>query len=765
MADYFEEKIEEAKSRVPTMEHLLGKGLNLPYVNMNSGPRKIMSGVHRDHILPLFLGEKAITETGYEIRFGDYSSSIDKVDDNYQIVSKISKFSFSPNHDYILILANSNTKRLTMKHRISYEYITESYGYLYNNSYMDSKMVGEYIPKDTIVQKSLGFDEYNNRRDGANLMTAYMSLDQNMEDSIILSDVAATKFTSPLIKKVQIMINENNIPLNIYGTEENYKCIPDIGEDIKHSILIALRKEKKEEMAYTESTEMLRKVIMSDERRTLNGTVIDVDVYCNNIANLESYHNQQFKMYYNELQRRAQEIVTTVTAYQAQGYTIDYDLQKELAIAKRTLNKDQYLDKKSFSNMIVTITVLESLPMKEGDKIANRYGGKGVCSKILPQHLMPRIKETGEYVDIIMNGSTMYGRMNPGQIIEMSVNRVGVKIVQHIVKTNMNLNDALGMIVKFSSLISPELGADLSNMFNNMSDMERRYYLDSVIADGHIDISTRPITDSFDIDRLANLYDQFPFVTKDEMVVPIKGSDGNFRYITANRRMVVGPEYFFRLKQYAEEKFSATSLSAVNIRGNNAKSKANKNFIEPYSTTPIRFGNMEINSESHLGVEVVVANLMLHSTSPAARALVEQMYYTDDPYHVNIMLDGLSKNRGAEAVYAYLKTIGRKLVFEKIPKKRVKIAISPLYFDHPRKINPIFFRDKDFDFDKYYEDMDKLANKIAEDQAKGKEVIKPIYFDGGDYERQKQQEKDNEEAYEYINTPPKERLKFKKDNE
>jgi hypothetical protein len=147
MADYFEEKIEEAKSRVPTMEHLLGKGLNLPYVNMNSGPRKIMSGVHRDHILPLFLGEKAITETGYEIRFGDYSSSIDKVDDNYQIVSKISKFSFSPNHDYILILANSNTKRLTMKHRISYEYITESYGYLYSNSYMDSKMVGEYILK------------------------------------------------------------------------------------------------------------------------------------------------------------------------------------------------------------------------------------------------------------------------------------------------------------------------------------------------------------------------------------------------------------------------------------------------------------------------------------------------------------------------------------------------------------------------------------------------------------------------------------------
>lgn len=43
MADYFEEKLEDAKARVPTMEHLLGKGLNLPFVNDNSGPRKIMA--------------------------------------------------------------------------------------------------------------------------------------------------------------------------------------------------------------------------------------------------------------------------------------------------------------------------------------------------------------------------------------------------------------------------------------------------------------------------------------------------------------------------------------------------------------------------------------------------------------------------------------------------------------------------------------------------------------------------------------------------
>lgn len=764
--DYFEEKIEEAQQRIPTMEHMLGKGLNLPYVNTNSGPRKIMSGVHRDHILPLFLGEKAITETGYEIRFGDESSSIETTSEDYRVVAKISKFSFSPNHDYILVLANDNTKELSMTHRISYEHSTESYGYLYNNSTIDSIEVNQYIPKNTILKKSLAFDEYMNRKDGANLLTCYMSLDQNMEDSIILSDAAALKFTSPLIKTVRITINENDIPLNLYGTDENYKCIPDIGEDIKNSTLIALRKEKKEEMVFTESTEMLKKQLLSDEARILNGTVIDIDIRCNNVANLEAYHNRQFKMYYNELQRRSQEIISVVTKYRALGYKIDctkngaYQLDKLFSRAKQVVSGAQYVDKKLFSNIILDVVVLEHLPMKEGDKIANRYGGKGVCSKILPQKLMPKVKETGQYVDIIMNGSTMYGRMNPGQIFEMSINRVGSDIVHYIVKNSVPVNDALNMIAKFAVAISPSYGNSLYNTFAEMDEDDRRYYLDSVIRDGHIDLSTLPITDSFTIDRLQALYKEFPFVTKDEVEVPIRTSNGDYRYITANRKLVVGYEYFFRLKQYAEEKFSATSLSAVNIKGNNTKSKANKNFIEPYSTTPIRCGNMEINSSSHLGAEAVIANLMIHSVSPHARQLVRQMYTTTDPYHINIMLDGSSKNRGAEVVFAYLKTIGRRLVFVKVPKKRINFFIDPIYFNENPIKDPIFFPEKGFDFDSYYkalQEHEELEKQAIKD---GKDIIIPIYFNGSNKERTEYLEQLNDEAYEYLRTPMKDRLNY-----
>ena len=225
----FSQQIEENTKNLKSMEQVLGKGLMQPFNGCNAGARKLMHNVHRDHVFPLMNGEKAILETGYEIRFGDYSSSITRADSNYQVVAKISKFSFAPNHHYWIIVKDMKTGILDVVERISYHYITESYGYLYNNEYLDSLNVGDIIPENTVVQKSLAFDEYNNRKDGVNFNVAYLALDDNMEDSMIFSDVAAGRLTSPLINPVEIKINDNDIPLNIYGDDTHYKIIPDIG--------------------------------------------------------------------------------------------------------------------------------------------------------------------------------------------------------------------------------------------------------------------------------------------------------------------------------------------------------------------------------------------------------------------------------------------------------------------------------------------------------------------------------------------------------
>ena len=718
----FSEIIAKNTESLESTEHCLGKGLIQNFTGTVSGARKILFGVQRDHVFPLINPEKAIVETGYEIRFGDLSSSIVKASTDYIVVAKISKFSFAPNHHYWLILKDIHTNTLEIVERISYHYITESFGYLNNNEYLDNLAVGDQIKTDEVVRKSLAYDEYNNRRDGCNFNVAYLALDDNMEDSVVMSDVAASRLTSPLIKPVEIMINDNDIPLNIYGTDEIYKIIPDIGEEIIDANLIALKKEKKDEAYYTQSVNRLRTISMSDDKKQVIGRVIDINIFCNNPAILDSYYYSQLKMYYNELKRQSLEFVQTITPYVSAGYTLSYQLQKLFANSKRIMNNDQYIDKRNFSNIILEIDVLEELPIEPGDKLANRYGGKGVVSEIWPQKFMPRFKKANgeyEYVDYIFNSSTMINRMNPGQNFETSLNHCGSEIVDHIIANKLNIEEAYDLIYRFIAKCSQEQADYIDEKFQNMNKEEQAFYMESIINSGCIQLSIRPLSETMTIDKLREIYKEFPFIKQNNIEVAMVGSDGNIRYIPARRPMVIGKQYIYRLKQYSHEKFSSCSLSATNIRNENTKSRVKKDHRELHSNTPVRIGNMEVNNLMHMGSEVVIANMMIHSISPQGRRLVEQMY-TGDPFHVDVKLDSDSKNRSAEIANTYLKTIGRRLVFKKKLKKVKKLVITPIIFDQDpviRPLIPIPQGVKDFDVEKAYKERQELARRKEEEGA------------------------------------------------
>lgn len=685
---------------------------------------------HLEHVFPLINPEKAIIETGYEIRFGDYSSSITRADSTYQVIGKISKFSFAPNHHYWLIVKDTKSNKVDVVERIAYHYVTESYGYLYNNEYMDSLSIGDFIQNGDVVQKSLAFDEYNNRTDGVNFNVAYMALDDNMEDSIIFSDAAASRLTSSLIKPVEIMINDNDIPINLYGDDKTYKIIPDIGEEIKDANLIALRKEKKEESYFTQSINNLSKLMISDDKKQVHGRVIDINIYCNNPDILDSHYYAQLKMYYNELHRYAKEIVQTVTPLVSQGLELTYELQKLFANCKRIMNNDMYIDKRSFSNIILEIDVLEEKTMEAGDKASNRYGGKGVCSTIWPQQFMPRYKNGKgeyEYVDVIFNSSTMINRENVGQTFELSLTHIGSSIIDKIIADKLSLEDAYAMIYKYIYLCNPEQAAYMEEKRQSMTRDELAFFVESIVDSGNIHLSLKPISNSMTIDKLKEIYDAFPWIEQNKVEVAMVGSNGNVRYIPCRRNIVVGKQYIYRLKQFAEEKFSATSLSATNIRNENTKSRVKKDFRELYPNTPIRFGNMETNNMAHIGVDALISNMMIHSLSPQGRRLVEQMY-TGDPFNIDIKLDSDSKNRSAEIANTYLKTIGRRLRFIKKRKHIKKVSMAAVTFDKDPYRHPISFVPQNerngFDYEKDFIERQKY-NAIKKKKGKS-----PVRFEG-----------------------------------
>lgn len=701
----FTDEIKLVEERLGSLEELAGKGLLMPNNPSNSGSRKIMFSTQIEHVLPLLKPETPLLQTGYEDRFGEWSSAFNKSNENYEVIYKISKFSFAPEHHYFLIVRNKETGEYGVVERISYNHITESYGYLYNNRYLDSKNVGDEIRKGDVYKKSTSFDdEFNNRQDGVNLLTTYMSCEYTKEDGIIISESARQKLAAPLIKKVQITINDNDIPLNIYGDMNNYKSFPDINEEVQNGILCALRREKKEESLFAQSIERLRYILMSDESFSAHGKVIDVNIYCNNIEALgESYYNSQIKYYYDEHIRFVREFCACVGSIQLQGGKCSYELQKMLYNYKRVLEGTQYIkDNKPFSNIIIEFIVLEASKVEVGDKISNRYGGKGVVSAIIPDELMPTLDD-GQTVEVIFNSSTCVNRENAGQLFETSLNHIGSRIINYITSEILDQQECIDKYLDYLKCITPEQALSIAYTIDKLDENDKAAFLNSIMSDNGIMLSMRPITDCIGIDHLAKLYDEFPEAKPYKVQIPQKDSMGNIRYIEARRTLVVGRQYIYRLKQYAEEKFSAVSLSATNIKNENSRNTSKKNYKSIYSKTPIRFGEMETGDLAHLGMENVIINLMLHSASPHGRRLTEELL-TGNPFEIDIKLDDMSKNRSVEILNAYLLTMGLELEFKKIPKKKKQIMLQKImhFTSNPetygrKKIMSVIDKDEYFD--------------------------------------------------------------------
>ena len=712
---------------------LLGKGAMMPFAASNSGSRKLMFGIHLEHRLPLLHPDVPYIQTGYEKQFGEHSSSIIKTEEDLEVVGSVAKFSWIPKHHYYTFAANHQKKILRMFERKEYKHISEKYGYAFNNELIDSLEPNGIIPEGTVIEKSMAFDEYENRMDGRNLLTMYSACEDTIEDAIVISESAAKKLSSPLVKRVDIIINDNDIPLNLYGDNNKYKIFPDIGEYTKNDILCGFRREKKEECLYSQSYSRLRELNISDDKYFASEKVVDVEIFCNAPDKLnEISYNEQLKFYYDNNLRMCREIVDMLEPFDKAGYEMEYMLKRLYTISKYTLEGKQYFSERVFSNIVLRITLVEEIDVKDGDKLSNRYGGKGITSKIVPDEMMPK-NNFGESFDIILNMCGVYGRENAGQLFEITVSYVSMKLLQYIQTNVLEIGETIELYMKLLEIVAPKMKIEMEELLASMTDEDCVDYICSMTTDKSLYLIIEPMSENMTIDKVNELYEAFPWIKPEKVLMPIIDSAGEVKYVPSNRPIVYGYQYIYRLKQYAEEKFSVTSLSATNLRNENSKSKSSNQYKALYSRTPIRFGDMETGNLMHLGAELVIQMLMIYSSSPHARRLASELI-TGDPFNVDIKLDMKSKNRNAEILNVYLKTMGLRLVFKRVKKELAPaITVEPILFRDcvPNRLkDPIVFFHPD-----EKRDMDAINKQLIESKYKFPITIYPIKFFSNDIEK------------------------------
>lgn len=574
---------------LPTPEHLFGKGLLMPFNCTNSGVRKLMFATNTEQRLPLMNPDVPYVSTGFETQFGKLSSSYERTDRPYTVVGKIQKFTDKPNYHYFLILLDEKTGVLKLIERSKFIHNTESFGTVFNNENVDRLHVGDTVDEGYVIKRSLAFDDNDHRMDGKNLLAVFNSSEYTTEDSIVISESASKKLSSPLVKKVDITLNANDIPINIFGTPTNYKIIPDIGEETKNDILCVVRREKKGEALFSQDYNRLSQIFMSDDKTTVTGRVVDLDIKCNNPELLDEIYYSQVNRYYQDHLRFCREIVDCITPFLERQCTMEYPLQVLFYNCRNELTGTKFINEKVYTGTMLTLIVVEEIPATEGDKLTNRYGGKGVISKVKPDYMMPKTYD-GKTIDIQINICGVYGRENGGQLFEMCYNYRSMKVTESLCDEFSTTQTNIQTILDYLSIVSPKQYEYYSKIFSNMSDDDAMDLISSFIDDGMIHIDVDPGGDTPSLDTIVELNKRFSWIEPEYILVPLVDSNGNVRYVNSRRPIIYGYIYYYRLKQHSEEKFSVTSLSATNLRNENSRNKASKIYKAQFPRTPVRFG-------------------------------------------------------------------------------------------------------------------------------------------------------------------------------
>lgn len=84
-------------------------------------------------------------------------------------------------------------------------------------------------------------------------------------------------------------------------------------------------------------------------------------------------------------------------------------------------------------------------PMQIGDKLAGRYGNKGIVTMVLPDKSMPHTKD-GKHIEVALNPSGVPGRMNVGQMLETAAAKVAEKTGKTYVTKNFDGADQLTQV-------------------------------------------------------------------------------------------------------------------------------------------------------------------------------------------------------------------------------------------------------------------------------------------------------------------------------
>lgn len=698
------------------MERMFGASLMGFPLDADSGRQQMFTS-NLKQILVIDKPDIPRVLTGHENKFGKVSHAYKEVEGDWVVKDKIEKFAGV----YTLVIYNKKKDMYDMIERRTGEALTEKFGFLYNTEVMDSLEVGSKIKSGTILYKSTSYDDNMNYRNGVNAKVMYQNSCSTIEDAVCISRSFAERIRTFGLDRVTVSINDNDILLFMHGNkEEGLRTLPKLGEEINGSTLCATRRIVNNRIMYDMREEQLTKLLSTDSEYVVpkHSYVYDINVFYNNDKPFpENAFFKELKEYYDANCRYADELLKATNEIKESGSKYTRNITR---IRSNVLhwNDREYKWKgprdTAFNNIIVEFRVVSESYVMSGSKLVGRYGDKGVVSSItdnteyasdqdryvkssqfykdfedytgmsmpddinfnvVPDESMP-YGDDGLKVDIKLNASGAFRRINSGQLFEVEINFCTERLREYLVKhPDLPLEEKLRLIFKLMKYFNPDeckfysrltgtnfdvvsqFDTETEDRYKNMKNhVEAEVFVKSIEKNGIY--IWKPPAHSIRYDEMKAVYEDEDFK---EIIKPYQLYMDKFgrKGIPIMRPCIVGDKYMYALKQNTKKNFSARSTGRITKAGIPAKSTDKKDNRIGDSNSPIRLGEV-YNLMSQVSATTLAIHNIFTRTSPLGRQSLKKILETEGhPLHIKeFAISNTFVNANVQMLQARLKTMG-----------------------------------------------------------------------------------------------------------
>tara|TARA_Y100000034_G_scaffold135350_1_gene206937 strand:- start:1173 stop:5492 length:4320 start_codon:yes stop_codon:yes gene_type:complete len=354
--------------QVPHSSYLYGPATNLiPFLDSTQGNRAIMGSKMVGQALPLQHREVPLVQVQSYL---EDKSPMEKVVARSILPTAPASGVVSKVSGGRIYIKDSSGKSRAVNYSKNHPFASKTY--LHHDVIVKK---GDKVKAGDVLAES-NFTKDGTLALGTNLKAGYMAYHGlNSNDAVVISESASKKLTSDQMVKKVIQLDDT---ISI-GDKKHAANFPRVFTDTQYAVL---------------NDGVVRPGTILKEGDPIVASVRKAP---------PSIENEMFGRIHKSLRR----------TYVDDSLTWDKGVEGRVVDVERGPNR-------------VTLTIKSAEPMKLGDKLSNRFGGKGVVSKILPDSEMIS-DSTGKPLDLLWTSAGVISRINPSQVLEAAVAKVADK--------------------------------------------------------------------------------------------------------------------------------------------------------------------------------------------------------------------------------------------------------------------------------------------------------------------------------------------------